>query len=113
VVQYVWSEQVDSILGAGESLEMLGVRNWALDQAGALEAVGRLSCQQIAVTGGDVYRPKNGRLEPTYDNWYCNRSDGERMCEYVERSIVIARNYISDYPNSDGGTFFSLVPLAW
>lgn len=110
MVQYVWSEHIDSILGVGEYLEMLGVRNWALDQAGALDAVEKLSCQGIAVAGGDVYRRENGRLESTYDDWYCNRNDGEQMDEYVERSTSLARNYISAYPNSDGGAFFSLVP---
>lgn len=113
MVQYVWSEKIDAILGAGESLEMLGVRNWVLDHAGALEAVERLSREGVAVAGGDVYRRENGRLEPTYDNWYCNRSDGEQMHEYVERSIDIARGYITDYPDLDGGAFFSLVPGGW
>ncbi|WP_411850307.1 Imm40 family immunity protein [Stenotrophomonas sp. LGBM10] len=113
MVQYVWSEQVDSILGAGESLEVLGVRNWALDQAGALDALERLHHEGIAVAGGDVYRLENGRLEPTYDNWYCDRSDDESIDEYIERSIDIARSYISECPNSDGETLFSLVPVAW
>lgn len=63
MVQYVGSEQIDSILGAGESLEMVGVGNWALDQAGALDAVQRLSCLGVAVAGGDVYAWKNGVLE--------------------------------------------------
>lgn len=112
MVQYVWSEFVDSILDVGESLEILGVRNWALDQDRALDAVEKLSCQGIAVAGGDVYRWENGRLEPTYDNWYCNKNDGEQVGEYVKRSISLARNYISVYPNSDGGALFSLVPAA-
>lgn len=110
MVQYVWSETIDSILGAGESLEMLGVRNWALDQAGALDAVERLHSKGIAVAGGDVYRLENGRLEPTYDNWYCDKCDDEPIGEYIEHSVHIAMSYISEYPNSDGRTFFSLVP---
>jgi len=121
VVQYVWSEKIDSILGAGKSLEMLGVRNWALDQAGALDALERLRDEGIAVSGGDVYRRENDRLEPTYDNWYCDRGDGEQgpdplrgpsEGEYVERSIGVAMNYITGYLNSDGRAFFSLVPGA-
>jgi len=112
VVQYVWSEKIDSILSAGESLEVLGVRNWALDQAGALYALERLHQEGIAVAGGDVYRLENGRLEPTYDNWYCDRSDGEQIGEFVERSIGVAMNYITEYLNSDGRAFFSLVPGA-
>ncbi|WWW36964.1 Imm40 family immunity protein [Stenotrophomonas rhizophila] len=112
MVQYVWSEFVDSILGVGESLEIFGVRNWALDQDRALDAVEKLSRQGVAVAGGDVYRWENGRLEPTYDNWYCNKNDGEHMDEYIERSISLARNYITVYPNSDGGALFSMVPVA-
>lgn len=112
VVQYVWSEQIDSMLREGEFLEMLGVRNWALDRVGALDAVERLSCERIAVAGGDVYKRENGRLETTYDNWYCNRNDGEQMSEYIERRVDIARNYISKYPGSDSRVFFSLVPVA-
>lgn len=42
MVQHVWSEKIDSMLGAGESLEVLGARSWALDQAGALDALERL-----------------------------------------------------------------------
>ena len=83
------------MLREGEFLEMLGVRNWALDRAGALDAVERLSCEGVAVAGGDVYRREDGRLETTYDNWYCNRNDGEQMNEYIERSVDIARNYES------------------
>lgn len=112
MVQYVWSEKIDSILGAGKSLEMLGVRNWALDQAGALDALERLRDEGIAVSGGDVYRRENDRLEPTYDNWYCDRGDGEQVGEYVERSIGVAINYITEYLNPDGRAFFSLVPGA-
>ncbi|WP_349985627.1 Imm40 family immunity protein [Stenotrophomonas sp. WHRI 8082] len=112
VVQYVWSEQIDSMLREGEFLEMLGVRNWALDRVGALDAVERLSCEGIAVAGGDVYRREDGRLETTYENWYCNRKDGEQVSQYIERSVDIARNYISKYPDSDSRVLFSLVPVA-
>lgn len=112
MVQYVWSEIIDSILSAGESLEVPGVRNWALNQAGALCALERLHQEGIAVAGGDVYRLENGRLEPTYDNWYCDRGDGEQIGEFVERSIGVAVNYITEYSNSDERAFFSLVPGA-
>lgn len=88
------------------------MRNWALDQAGALDVLKRLRDEGIAVAGGDVYRRENDCLEPTYDNWYCDRGDGEQIGEYVERSIGVAMNYVAEYLNSDGRAFFSLVPGA-
>lgn len=110
MIYAVWSKEIDSLLCIGQPLEASGVSNWALDQLDALHALDSLYALGIAVAGGDVYRRGSGGLETTYDDWYCNKEIDEPMSSYVERSIGVARRYISSYSNSEGGDFFALVP---
>ncbi|MFL9583430.1 Imm40 family immunity protein [Stenotrophomonas sp. AB1(2024)] len=111
MIQVVWSEEVDALFCVGQSLEPLGVRNWAIDQAGTLDVLERLRALGIAVAGGDVYRRNSDGLESTYDDWYCNREADESETSYLERSVELARRYILDYPNAEGDALFALVPV--
>jgi len=106
----IWSDEIDSVLGQGRSLEGLGVRNWALDREQAMSALGRLGMLEVAVLGGDVYTVIGTDIESTLDNWYCNRRSDEAEAHFVERSIGVARNYIATYPGDLDTVFFALVP---
>ena len=105
-----WSEKVDAILSVGLSLEDIGVRNWALDRAQALEALHRLEVAHIAILGGDVYELRNGSLQPTYDNWYCDRVVHESERDFVTRSILVARSYLSNFACDSQELRFAIVP---
>lgn len=109
-MQCVWSDRIDKILAAGHSLQSVGIRNWALDRGAALAALDEFCAQGISVLGGDVYVLRNGTLESTYDNWYCNRMEGEVNADFVSRSIGEARRYIEDYPAKLDPMLFSIVP---
>ena len=106
----IWSAEIDSVLNVGRNLEIVGVRNWALDRESALKALRQFSVMKIAVLGGDVYTVRDTRLESTYDNWYCNARAGERGAEYVARSIATAKQYIANYPANAGDVLFAIVP---
>lgn len=104
----VWSEEVDSILGVGRSLESVGVRNWALERDAALSALERLSDLGVGVLGGDVYVDDGGRFSSNYDNWHCSKELGEPDADFVFRSVCKAKNYIVRYQL--GGALFAFVP---
>lgn len=110
-VTTVWSKAVDQILGVGRSLEDVGVRNWALTRAQALDALIRLDTAQIAILGGDVYELRDGILRPRYDNWHCDRKQNESGTAFATRSVAAARSYIADYrPEKETEVFFVIVP---
>jgi len=94
----------------GDSLEPIGVRNWALTAAQAIEAIARLSSAGVAVLGGDVYSLESGCIEQNYDSWFCNRNNCESEADFVIRSALKAKGYIERYDVLNGGVFFALVP---
>jgi hypothetical protein len=73
----IWSEQIDTVLSCGISLEHLGVRNWALRRDDALRAIYELQALGISILGGDVYQLVGEITEQTYDRWYCDQAPDE------------------------------------
>jgi hypothetical protein len=107
----IWSKETDEILGVGQSLSHIGVRNWMLTRSQALIAIEELEAEGIAVLGGDVYSAEEGRVAPTYDSWHCDRNPGENDEAFVRRSAERARRYIGEYPATGGGRVgFAIVP---
>lgn len=106
-----WSEIVDKILSIGQPLNDLGVHNWALAKGKCLLVLEQLLINEIPVLGGDVYENVKGVLQPNYDNWYCDKLNGESRKEFSMRSIARAKEYIKAYQleNSDN-IFFVIVP---
>jgi hypothetical protein len=109
-VSTVWSERIDPVLKIGTPLEGVGVRNWALTKADALRALENLLEMEVGIAGGDVYKLVNGKLELTYNNWFCDRNAREISEHYVARSVAHARNYIANYEDQGMEFFFALVP---
>lgn len=109
----VWSEKIDSILSIGQSLSEIGIRNWALIKAQALNALKQFASAEIAVLGGDVYDASTGKIRSSYANWYCDRLAEEKWEDFVKRSIAHARSYIENYGSKNkqsASTLFSMTP---
>ncbi|WP_447588170.1 Imm40 family immunity protein [Aquipseudomonas campi] len=104
----IWSEQIDSILSCGISLDCVGVKNWALGRDDAVRAINELETLGFSVLGGDVYQLVGEYPEHTYDNWYCDQEPGELDSSFLKRSSEKARRYIGGY--SISGALFSIVP---
>lgn len=106
-----WSENVDNILKCGIFLENLGIKNWALPEKNVLQALEKLFKIGVGVLGGDVYIiEKDSTINPTYDSWYCNRENSEDDISFVSRSILRAKNYITNYQQEKSNKLFTLVP---
>lgn len=101
-------ERMNKILSVGRSLSSEGVNNWALSREQALQAVELFAENSLSISGGDVYVAHQNRLESNYDNWYCERINGENDQEFSERSLHKAKEYISSY--GLGEAFFVIVP---
>ena len=109
----IWTKDIDEILREeGDSLNSIGIQNWALPKREALFAISELKKMGVAITGGDVYRLNGDSFELTYDNWYCQRLDSESGLEYINRSVLVASEYIKGYVNHQKGNIcFAIVPL--
>ncbi|MEO6907431.1 MAG: Imm40 family immunity protein [Abditibacteriaceae bacterium] len=81
----------------GYSLSAIGASGFALKRNDALKLISLLEEIPTAILGGDVYFLKEGQLEVSYDNWYCNKLPDENYLNYVNRTHIIARNYIKNY----------------
>ncbi|MDN3705806.1 Imm40 family immunity protein [Myroides ceti] len=107
----VWSNKVDEILSNGISLKPIGVKNWALPQEEAIQALSQFIDLQIPILGGDVCEFVSGTIQYNYDNWYCDRLPNESHLDFVNRSIRKAREYIEHYNISEPNKiFFAFVP---
>lgn len=102
---------INEILKIGVSLELIGVKNWALSKEDAIKALDRFYELQIPILGGDVCENINGVIQYNYDNWYCDRQPNESRLDFASRSIGKAIDYINNY-NSDNieQLFFAFVP---
>ena len=110
-METVWSDEVDAIFSVGIFLGNVGVRNWAIPHSNALAVLDRLADIGVGVLGGDVYLKREGTIELSYDNWYCNPEITESDKDFVNRSISYARTYVANYraaPPND--IFFAFVP---
>jgi len=56
----------------------------------------------IGILGGDVNRLSSHRLEPLYDNWYCEPLPQESEKSFFVRGKEKTLQYISTYPVKDG-----------
>ncbi len=107
----VWSNKVDEILSNGIYLEPIGIKNWALPQQEALQALSQFVELQIPILGGDVCEIVNGTIQYNYDNWYCDRLPTESHLDFVSKSIGKAREYIEHYDiREPDKIFFAFVP---
>jgi len=109
-METIWSITADSILSTGRALMAIGVHNWALTKEQALIAADLLAAEGIAILGGDVYEVVCDVIQPTYDNWYCERLSGESEATFVERCLLKTRSYIAGYEAKGRTILFAIVP---
>lgn len=81
-----------------ESLSALGIEEQAWRPEEAAQVLELLRPTGIAVLGGDVYIKRNGRVEPSYENWYAERGPQEMPAAFAIRSQSIAREYLGKLP---------------
>lgn len=89
--------KINELLNKGISLQGIGINNWAFSKDDALDILNRFEELQVSILGGDVCELINNRIQPNYDNWYCNRLSNETDVEFSKRSIKRAKDYIMDY----------------
>lgn len=107
----IWSKVADDILSIGQPLNEVGIDNWALTKAQALEVLERLEEAEISILGGDIYENIDGIIQSNYDNWYCEQLPEESKSAFLSRSITKAREYIEDYQRAPSTmVYFVLVP---
>lgn len=95
----------------GFSLKRLGLVEIALRREDALRAIHTLRELKVSVLGGDVYLEHQGKIEPTFDNWYVDRKESEPHEAFVMRSCVKAESYVVSFPECSGKQLlFVLVP---
>lgn len=97
------------------SLENFGLHDLTWNKKDALELLKNLMSDDIAVLGGDVYILKKDSVEPTYDNWHCDRKDNETKHDFNIRSKNESIRYIESYGCACESTIFSIVftELVW
>ena len=99
----VLQQILKDLASQAKSLESLGLQEVAWTKQDALRLIQCLDEQKIAILGGDVYnRTLSGRLTPAYENWFCERCEGEALRDYAERSQRKANIFLStcsDSPN--------------
>jgi hypothetical protein len=109
-MSHIWTSVVDEILHQGCWLGNLGIQNWALDRSLTLDVLSQLERAGVAVLGGDVYIRQGEAIEPSYDNWYCERRADETVLAFVSRSTRAAREYVIAYSPNRRDVLFALVP---
>lgn len=110
-MEIVWSKEIDEVLSKGQSLGKIGIKNWALEKKLALETLNKFGKMQVPILGGDVYEIKDGNINYSNDNWYCDQMVGESSSDFTLRSIRKAKEYIENYPGDSTNEFlFVLVP---
>lgn len=103
-------EQIVNLLEESESLKMLGVNDQALTRLDALHLLKLLEEHNISVFGGDVYVRNQNQINPTYDSWFCERTDNETQEAYVKRSLLYSKDYIKNYKTTlNGEKLFTII----
>lgn len=97
-------EYLDILASEGRDLKEAGVNGAALQKRSALRAVEALRAASVQILGGDVYRVTRGKLELSYDNWYCKDAGEPGTDEYLKASLAQAKRYIRDYPDPEDGS---------
>ena len=99
----------NSILSRGIPLKEFGINNWAFDREGALLILRELKAKRIPILGGDIHEKRGSTIELCLDNWYCDREPNESINSYIDRSILVAHDYINSYILAvESTTLFSL-----
>ena len=95
----------ETLLLRAKSLESLVLQENAWTKNDALELLAQLEGTDVAVLGGDVYSVSSGRLEPSYESWFCERRPREGLFAYAERSQQKAKAFLRAFPDLSEALF--------
>ncbi|MDE6151690.1 MAG: hypothetical protein K2G12_06875 [Prevotella sp.] len=89
-------------------LEDYGINSVAFTLEDAIRILDIMEKELVPILGGDIYVLDGAELRPTYQNWSCERIDGQDMASFVHDSCTYARKYIKDIKKQ-----FVVVPSKW
>lgn len=99
------------LLQHGQPLEVLATNGRALSRADALRAVDLLEEARVPVLGGQVFFSKDAIFERAPAGWYAELPKGQSYEQFVSRTCIEGRAYISKFPEPlDAVPMFSLLP---
>lgn len=103
--------KLDEIMKRGISLWNLGIADLAFTREDTIQLLDVYQSLHVPVAGGDVYSVMDQEITISGDNWYYDRAPNDSDDDYVNNSIMKAKQYIMAYPNPSSGTsMFALVP---
>jgi hypothetical protein len=73
-----------------------GSNEVALTIEDALSAIELLQEAKLAILGGDILLDESGKLVYTYENWYCEKIADENDVDYINRSCLYSKSYITN-----------------
>lgn len=79
------------------SLEKYGICSLAWEKENAKRLISLIINDNVGILGGDVYKVGIQKLEPLYDNWFCETKECETKEEYFYRSKIESLHYIENY----------------
>ena len=83
------------------SLEEKGIDNYAFSYQQAILLVDALRQSNVPILGGDVSLKLGSSIEPSYDNWYCDKIEDERDSDFLRRSCDVAETFIKEYKKNN------------
>ena len=90
----------------GQSLAELGVASYAYTYQDMLAYIDWIESKKFIILGGDVYVEGDRGLELTYDGWYYSPKNNDSDSF---QPISVAKDYINQYVDSNGGNFYFTV----
>ena len=102
-------ESINSVFLKGKSLSEFGIENYGFSRSQALSAVKLITEKDGVVFGGDVYSIQNGKLIPTYDNWFCERKKKESFQAFSLRAEKISLQFVQNYRSGGVEVLFVLI----
>ena len=92
------------------SLEEVWTEDVGYVKEEALLLLDFLHAEVLPIFGGEVYFLKDGHVEFSqyvYEGWSCDRMEHETLSDYVHRSYLMAKDFITQYKAKEN------IPLFW
>ena len=80
-----------------------------LTRDNAIVALELLREEGAIVLGGDVFKLLENKFTPAYANWHCDEISAETKQAFSQRSILVALDYIKNYPKELEEAYFIFV----
>ena len=91
-----------AIMDKSISLKEFGLLEYAWNLNDIKKIISILDIKKIPILGGDVYKIINGKVCPTYDSWYINKS---AESDFYRISYNKTMSYILSYEERNKGKY--------